>query len=201
MVAATVPVAQVLSSDQPRIAGVRVEPGTVTVEEGDSVLGNADAPTTIFLFSQFHCAYCRHFFEATFPQLKAEILDTGRARLVFKVFPIGDDEQAVAETERAARGAYCAARQEAFWPYVQRLSESDARYEVGDLVTYAEAEALDREAFEACLASEAAAERVAAQIREGVAAGIVATPTFVINDLLYEGDLSSAEIDSLILQL
>lgn len=188
----------VVPSPAPTVAGVRVEPGTVVIEETDPVLGAAEAPTTIFLFTQFHCAYCRHFFEATFPQLKAELLDTGKARLVFKVFPIGEEEQAVVETERAARAAFCAKEQDLFWSYVQRLSTTTSRYEQSDLSGYAQAENLNMDDFDACLGSEAAADWVAAQIRGAVDAGITATPTIVINDELHEGDLSYAELAELL---
>lgn len=176
------------------VAGTRIEPGSVAVRAADPVLGGSEAPVTIVLFTQFHCAFCRHFFEATLGPLKEQLIDTGQVRLVVKVFPLGDGEQAVEAAERAARAAYCAQAQGRFWTYAGRLSAPGAQYEVSDLAGFAQAEGLPAAQFADCLDSAAAADAVADSIRMAVAAGIVATPTFIINNELHEGALSYADI-------
>jgi len=176
------------------VVGVPVPPGVVVAQAGDPSLGAADAPRTVFLFTQWHCAFCRHFFEATFPQLRRELIDTGRVRLVIKAFPIGDESQPTEQARRAAEAAYCAHEQGAFWEYTERLVARGAGYEAGELARYARDEGLQEEAFMACLEGGEYAEVVATTIRTAVAAGITATPAFVIDDQLYEGALSYAEL-------
>ena len=34
------------------------------------------------------CPHCAHFHNATLPQLKADYIDTGKVRLVFREFPL-----------------------------------------------------------------------------------------------------------------
>lgn len=185
----------------PAVAGVRVAPGVIVAGASDPVLGDAGAPITMFIFTQFHCPFCRHFFEATWPHLQENFIDTGRVRLVFKPFPIGDDEKSPEATEQAAEAALCAHEQHDFWPYLNHLYAVDAGYEARDFKGYAQADGLDISAFMACLYSQAYAEVVATNIREAVAAGITGTPTFVIHDQLYEGALSYAELASILRSL
>ena len=55
---------------------------------GNPDLGRADAPLTLIEFSDYQCPYCRRFVEATLPALKAEYIDTGRLRYIFRDFPL-----------------------------------------------------------------------------------------------------------------
>jgi len=49
--------------------------------------------------------------------------------------------------------------------------------------------ALDVPRFRACLASREAAEKVAADVAEGIRIGVRATPTFVVDGVLHSGEL------------
>ena len=184
----------------PAVAGVRIAPGIVKVDDADPVLGSASAPHTLFLFTQWQCSFCRHFFDATFPQLKEHYIDTGRVRLVFKAFPIGNELQDTEEAQQVAQAAYCAHQQGAFWPYIRHLFAVGARYELDSLRQYAARENLDEDRLVACLQAEEYAELVTHNIRAAVAAGITATPSFVINDQLWEGELSYQELERILSQ-
>lgn len=184
----------------PAPTAVAVVP-SVEVSDNDPMVGEANAPVTIFLFTQFHCPFCRHFFSATFPQLKERLIDTGQVRLVFKPFPIGDDEKSPELAERVALAALCADEQDSFISYLSHISVVGAGDDEDDLEGYAASDGLDVAAFMACLRSRAYAEVVATNIREAVAYGITSTPTFVINNELFEGALSYAELERLASQL
>jgi protein-disulfide isomerase len=172
--------APVVAVQKPAVAGVRIGANIVALVEDDLIVGSEAAPITVFLFTQFPCPFCQHFFEATWPQIKANYIDTGRVRLVIKFFPVGDETRDPAEGEKASRAAYCAGEQ-------------------GDFLTdYAQVEGLVKETFMACLTSTVYAEVMAHNIRSALAAGIIGTPAFVINDQLYEGALSYAEFEQLV---
>jgi protein-disulfide isomerase len=49
---------------------------------------------------------------------------------------------------------------------------------------------IDLDAFDKCIASPQAAERVTADIKEGQKAGVRSTPTFFINNRKLEGNLT-----------
>jgi protein-disulfide isomerase len=164
------------------LTGVPLTPGVVQAEDTDLVLGRAEAPKTLFLFTQWHCAECRHFFTATLPKLKSA-MDTGKLRLVLKVFPLAQDEEATAEAERLAYAAYCAAAQGKLWEYTQ---------------SYEAAAGLNQDTFMACIERREYAQEVARNIRSAVDAGVTTIPAFVLDDHLYEGMLSFAELESLL---
>ncbi len=65
------------------------QPAQVTASaDDDAVLGDENAKVTIVEFSDYQCPFCRKFWTETYPQLKAEYLDTGKAKLVFRDFPL-----------------------------------------------------------------------------------------------------------------
>jgi protein-disulfide isomerase len=53
-----------------------------------SVIGDRDAEVLIIEFSDFQCPFCRAFYTETFPQIEREYIDTGKAALVYKEFPL-----------------------------------------------------------------------------------------------------------------
>jgi protein-disulfide isomerase len=59
-----------------------------TIGDGDRVLGKPDAPITIIEYGSLTCPHCAEFDQKTFPTLKANWIDTGKAKLVFRVFPL-----------------------------------------------------------------------------------------------------------------
>src|SRR5712671_1148146 len=74
----------------------------LAVQPGDRVLGKADAPITIIEYASLTCPHCAHFTADVLPKLKAKWIDTGKAKLVLRDFPL--DEPAL----RAAMVARCA---------------------------------------------------------------------------------------------
>lgn len=56
--------------------------------DGEPVLGDEDAPITIVEFADYQCPFCRKFALQTFDQLKANYIDTGKIRFVYKDFPL-----------------------------------------------------------------------------------------------------------------
>ena len=66
------------------------EPAAVVpvVKDGDKFLGEANAPVTIVEYFSLGCPHCRKFHETILPKLKTDYIDTGKARLVFRDFPL-----------------------------------------------------------------------------------------------------------------
>lgn len=54
----------------------------------DRVLGKADAPVTIFEYASLTCPHCAAFATGTMPKLEEVWIDTGKAKLVFRDFPL-----------------------------------------------------------------------------------------------------------------
>lgn len=68
----------------------------------DRVLGKADAPVTIHEYASFTCPHCAAFANDTLAQVKAQLIDTGRAKLVFHDFPLDKIALKASEMARCA---------------------------------------------------------------------------------------------------
>src|SRR5690606_38863249 len=98
----------------------------------------------------------------------------------------------------AARGAYCAAKQEAFWPFQHRLMErrgtgNRGAYRDERLIDDARALSLDTEAFEACLSSGDSLAYVQAWHQQALDLGLRGTPSFTVNGRVVAGSLAALE--------
>jgi protein-disulfide isomerase len=78
------------------------------------ILGKDSAKVAIVEFSDFQCPFCESFFTNTYPQLKKDYLDTGKAQLAFRHYPLTSIHP---NSEKAHQAAECANEQGKFWEY------------------------------------------------------------------------------------
>src|SRR5438309_4145815 len=83
----------------------------LAIHPDDRVLGKADAPITIIEYASLTCPHCAHFAVDVLPKLQQKWIDTGKAKLVLRDFPL--DEPAL----RAAMVVRCAPA-DRFYPLV-----------------------------------------------------------------------------------
>lgn len=152
------------------------------VHEGDHVLGSPDAPVTIYDYSSLTCSHCATFHNQTLPQVKKEWIETGKARLVYRHYPL--DRLALI----AAVSAECLNGDKAFFAYIDMLFAEQAQWARADdpvaaLAQRAALAGLGREQFDACVQDQA---NVDAVLNRVIAArdtwGIDATPSFIFNN-------------------
>jgi len=160
----------------------------------DRVVGKPDAPITIYEFASLTCVHCATFHKDTLPKLKENWLDTGKAKLVFRDFPL--DGLAL----RAAMMARCLP-QERYFPVLDILFKNQdnwtrARDPLAALSGIGRLSGLSQEAFDACMKNEELQKAVLARAFEGQQQyRIEATPSFVINGELFRGAASYEELD------
>jgi protein-disulfide isomerase len=102
-------------------------------------------------------------------------------RLVFRHFPVKSKHP---RAWPAACAAEAAALQGAFWEMHDALFADQGRLDDPHLWARAERLGLDVERFDADRRSDAVRERVQRDFRSGVRAGVMATPTFVVDGAL-----------------
>lgn len=142
--------------------------------DDDPAEGPVQAPVTIIEFSDFQCPYCRR----VQPTLKRLLQDyQGMIKLVYRDFPLRNIHP---EAQKAAEAAQCAAEQQKFWPYHDKLFAT-SNLAVKDLKQYAQELALDTQQFDTCLDSDKYAGEVEKDLQAGVNAGVNATPSFFVN--------------------
>ena len=129
---------------------------------GDHACG--EGPETTVMYAEFTCPHCA----VSYLRLR----ESGE-RLVLRHFALrARSERAVA----LACAAEAAALQGAFWPFADALFADQGRQDDPHLWARCEALGLDLGRFEADRRSEAVADRVRRDTREGLKAGVVATP-------------------------
>ena len=77
---------------------------SVPVTAADNVLGRAGAPVTIVEYASFTCPHCAQFHTDILPGLKKAYIDTGKARLVYRDFPLDRAAFAASLVARCATG-------------------------------------------------------------------------------------------------
>lgn len=152
------------------------------------VFGSDAAPVTVIEFSDYGCPFCRMFSVATFPELRREYVETGLVRWVFVPIVTGGFRNG----NEAARAGECAADQGRFAAMKDRLFVSRAEWTgtsrpEGVFAGFARDLDLDAAAFATCYSGNAPADRVRYNNLAASAAGVRATPTFVVDGRLIEG--------------
>lgn len=142
-------------------------------------LGKADAPVTIVEYSSLGCPHCKHFHEEILPQLKAEYLDTGKARIVFRDFPLDGVALAAAQLTRCVSPM-------AYFAMVETLFKQQNDWHIQQgvpvLANIAKGAGMDQAAFDACLANKELQAKIVDSRKVGEETfKVEATPTFIIN--------------------
>lgn len=145
----------------------------------DAVLGDKNAPVTIVEFSDYECPFCKRFVDETLPQIKAEYIDTGLVKLVYRDYPLPSHPNALP----AAMAAECVREQSDDATYFEYhdLIFAGGAITRDKLVGYAEQLGADVEKFSKCLDDEKYLSEVQKDMADGQKAGVSGTPSFVID--------------------
>jgi protein-disulfide isomerase len=170
-----------------------IEPPRVDLVFDDEAprLGPEDAPVTIVEFADYECPYCRAVQETVDDVMQRY---AGQVRLVYRDLPLEQHPRA----RDAARAARCAREQDRFWEYHRDLLISPDELSAEQLGERAARLGLDRETFEACLASDRHDEAIDKAIEESKAVSVRSTPTFFVNGRRIRGAISLAQFMKLI---
>lgn len=161
-----------------------------TVDDSDRVIGDADAPITIIEYASLTCPHCASFHTDTLPQLKSEWLDEGKARLVYRHYPL--DRLAL----RAAMVTDCLEKDRAFFGLLDTLFKSQQDWARADdpiaaLQKHARLAGLSEERFNSCIEDEGILDAILAKLEQARETyEVQSTPTFFINGRKVEGNRS-----------
>ncbi|MEM1271417.1 MAG: thioredoxin domain-containing protein, partial [Bacteroidota bacterium] len=122
------------------------------------------------------CPACGRFATQLYPVLAEQLIDTGKARLVFLDFPLTRHEQAFG----AAVAARCAGEQDAYWAMHDKLFANQSALFPDDLRGYAAELNLDTEMFNSCFDSSKYDDAIKKDMSLGRLARLRGTPHFVM---------------------
>jgi protein-disulfide isomerase len=160
----------------------------------DRVLGKADAPITIVEYASLTCPHCRHFDQEVLPKLKAKWIDTGKAKLVFRDYPL--DEPAL----RAAMVARCAPP-DRYFGFIDAIFAGQEQWAVASdykaaLARIALLGGIGKEKFAACIDDKAMENKViASRLVATQQLNVSSTPTFFINGAKFDGAPTEEDLD------
>jgi protein-disulfide isomerase len=140
------------------------------------VLGREDAPVTIVEFTDMQCPYCGLFARTTFPALRKQYIDKGQVRFISRDMPLPFHPYAIP----AAVAARCAGEQGKYWEYRERMVSRQEDLPKAPYDDLARQVGLDLAAFDACRKAGLQEQKVHEDAASARAAGISATPTFVL---------------------
>jgi protein-disulfide isomerase len=182
------------TSGVPSFIGVAAAQDFTTISPDDRVLGKADAPVTIIEYASLTCPHCAAFDAETLPQLKKEWIDTGKAKLVFRDFPL--DGLAL----KGAKLARCAPP-ERFYGFIDVLfRQQDVWARAADpqaaLGRIAKLGGMSDDQFQTCMKDDAVENQIlAGRMAAEKDATVESTPTFFINGKKLVGALPYDSFD------
>ncbi len=157
----------------------------------DQTMGKADAPVTIIEYASLTCPHCAHLEETTMPQVKAEWIKTGKARLIYRDFPTGPVDLSLA----ASMVTHCSGP-ERYFGVLDLLFRTQEKWggaaqpvdEIKHIVAVA---GISPAQVDACLQRQDLMDAIKARAdAANTAYGIDSTPSLVIDGKLYAGDMS-----------
>ncbi len=169
--------------------------------EGENVIGNPKAETTIVVFSDFQCPFCKRM-EITLEKLAAK---HPRLRVVHRDFPLDMACNPLVQKPfhqhacQAAFYANCAARQGKYSEYCAFLHRNQRAIGKPMLEDSIRSLQLDPKRMEACLKGDAVKDQLARDLSAGIEQKIAGTPTLFLNGKYrLEGKLTPEALERII---
>lgn len=161
------------------------------VQEGDMVMGDANAPITMIEYSSLSCPHCAAHHASVLPEIKKAYIDTGKVKLVMRDFPL--NRPAV----EASLLAHCVSPM-AYWGMSEQLFATQGQWATENstpiLASIAAAAGINGQDFQQCLSDEAMKQRIVQSVeRASQVFKVDSTPTFVINGIVVGGGRSFEE--------
>ena len=143
--------------------------------------GNPKAKVVIVEYSDFQCPSC-----AKADPVMRQLMEAykGKVRLIYKYYPLVKIHP---NAMPSAHAADCAALQDRFWPYHDRLFDTQAAWEklpdpTTSFMAIGEETKLDMPRFKTCYADPSRVAVIEQDVQEAQARQVTATPTFIIGD-------------------
>lgn len=151
-----------------------------TKDYTERVMGNADAPVTIIEYASLTCSHCATFHADVLPQVKRDYIDTGKAKLIYRDFPLDPLAAAAALVSR------CVPEQN-YFPFLETLFAGQGNWAYSDdplkaIQGYARLAGLSGEGLEACLSNEGLFNSIQEVKQNGAEEfGVSGTPTVIVD--------------------
>ena len=168
------------------LAACQPQARTLEPTQGDAFLGPADAKVVVVEYGAPSCPACKSWHDQAWAKIKADYIDTGKIKFVFRELPSHNPpvDAAVAGIARCVGGTgYFEVIDEAFARQMDIEGASRSAAGPRDAITsLGQAVGLTAEQTQACINDPALAKRIFEVQDMADRAGVNGTPTFFIND-------------------
>lgn len=166
---------------------------------GDIVLGSANAPVTMIEYASLSCGHCAAFHKEMYPAIKAEYIDTGKVRFVFREFPLDIKAAAGSMIARCLGKGDPNKYHEAVSTLFSAQDEWVPQDTSARLRRIAERSGMDEGAFYACIGNQATVDALQLGMQHASEKlKVDSTPTFFVNGTKLKGVWSLDEFRKLI---
>ena len=162
-------------------------PGSNGLALTDIALGDADAPITIVEYASWTCPACLQFHTDVIPMLKADYVETGQVRFVFREFPTPPANISVAGfalARCAGEDNYYDAIDDLFAAQTNIRSGGDIE---GALRALGSSYGIEGEGFTECLSNKDVTYAISESVMKGDSQGVNSTPTVFLNGEKLQG--------------
>ncbi len=161
----------------PQQQAAPAQPEKVMLKAGGAhVLGKADAPLVLIEYTDYQCPFCKRFYDQTFPEIKKNMIDTGKVSFISRNLPLPFHQHA----QKAAQAAFCAGEQGKYWEMRDALFRNQNKLEVEAILGYAKDLSLKADLFKSCMDDGKTAKEISDEAAYAGTLGISGTPTFVL---------------------
>ncbi|MCK4540142.1 thioredoxin domain-containing protein [Candidatus Parcubacteria bacterium] len=158
----------------------------------DPVLGFSGAPITIFIYSDYDCAYCAEQLEMIKSSVKKH---ENKIKLIWKDYPETNFDSV---SYKAAVAARCADEQDLFWEYNESLFFESANLSQDIFNKIALEIGLNINDWQSCLSKDSIKKLINDNIFEADALLINGVPFVYVNNQGYLGGIEAGELENLI---
>lgn len=174
-------------------SGAQAGPQTATISlDDDPVMGDRKkAKVAIVEFSDFECPFCKKFHQDSYDTLVKDYVDTGKAVISFRDYPLPFHEPKASVAANAAQCVKEAKGDAAYFKFSKLYFENTgangkglAEGKMNEILTQS---GVNAAAVNDCTTKEKFKDEIAKDMSDGQAAGVSGTPSFVIGKLSADG--------------
>ncbi|MEO8561216.1 MAG: DsbA family protein [bacterium] len=179
-------------ASKPKVTSTAVDPTLPKLKAEGYLLGSPNAPIEVIEFADFECPGCGQFANLTEPDVRTNLVNTGKVRIRFMDYPLPMHRN----TWDASLAAACANEQGKFWEMHDMLFANQDRWN-GEatskprpiIAEMAKGLGLDMTKYGSCMDNETQRAKVQSHLLEAQRRNVTQTPTFIVGDVMVPGAL------------
>lgn len=170
----------------------QTSPAVFDITGSDHIWGNKDATTTLVVFADLTCPYCREYYD-NLKQLM--VTRSEKLRIVWRHLPLSLNSVLSVSSAVATE---CAGEQGNFFEYCEELYANQDKFSPEFYQAVAVNLGLNSDDFATCVSSGRYENKIKADYNEGVAKGVDGAPASFLNGRYLPGTLPLSQLEILV---